>query len=124
MNVLVSENDKLIRDAAVVGLENFDFFDVDVAIGMSAMELIRQKDFAFAMIGIDPGDSAGHDLLHDIHERNIALDIIIMASEIIAQNMRRDKIKSNIFAFVEKPIDPLHFYQTVNRLKTRLLDRK
>ena len=37
MNVLVAENDKLTRDQAVVGLENFGSFEVDVAMGMTAL---------------------------------------------------------------------------------------
>ena len=124
MNVLVAENDKLSRDQAVVGLENFGTFDVDMAMGMSALEMIRQKDYAFVLIGINPGDPTGPDLMSDIRERDSTLDIMVMASDIIAKNMSRDKVHSNIFAFIQKPIDPLSFHQTVNRLKMRILERK
>ena len=79
MNVLVAENDKLSRDQAVVGLENFGTFDVDMAMGMSALEMIRQKDYAFVLIGINPGDPTGPDLMSDIRERDSTLDIMVMA---------------------------------------------
>lgn len=124
MNVLVAENDKMARDQAVVGLENFETFSVDVAMGMTAVEMIRQKDYSFVLIGINPSDNAGPDLLKDINERNGTLDIVVMASEIIAKNMSREKIHSNIFAFIKKPIDPLSFYHTINRLRMRIMDRK
>jgi len=123
MNVLVAENDKLTRDQAVTGLENFEIFEVDVAMGMSALEMIRQKDYDFVMIGINPSDNTGPDLIRDIRERDSALDIIVLTGEIIAKNMSRDKIQSNIYGFIQKPIDPLYFHQTVNRLKQRILQR-
>jgi DNA-binding NtrC family response regulator len=124
MNVLVAEDDKITRDHAVVGLENFRIFHVDVAKGIAALEMASQKDYDFALIGINPGDPAGPSLLEDIKERNLKLDIIVMAGDIIAKNMSREKIHSNIFAFIKKPIDPLQFHQTINRLKLRILERK
>ena len=124
MNVLVAENDKLSRDQAVVGLENFEIFDVDVAMGMSALDMIRQKEYAFVLLGINPGDQTGPDLLNAIRERNNTLDIMVMAGDIIAKNMQREKVNSNIFGFIQKPIEPLSFHQTINRLKMRILERK
>ncbi|MHC4942030.1 MAG: response regulator [Planctomycetota bacterium] len=124
MNVIVAEDDKITRDHAVVGLENFGNFDVDVAQGMSAVDMLSQKDYDIALVGINPGDPAGPDLLEDIRARNIKLDIVVMAGDIIAKNMSREKIHSNIFAFINKPIDPQHFHQTINRLKLRILERK
>ena len=124
MNILVAENDKLSRDQAVVGLENFEAFEVDVAMGMSALDMIRQKEYAFVLIGMNPGDQTGPDLLGAIRERDSALDILVMAGDIIAKNMQREKVNSNIFGFIQKPIDPLGFHQTVNRLKMRILERK
>lgn len=123
MNVLVAENDQFTRDQAVVGLENFDVFDVDVAMGMSALEMIRQKDYSFVIIGINPSDNTGPDLIKNIRERDKTLDILVMTDEIIAKNMARDKIQNNIYAFIQKPVDALYFHQTVNRLKQRLLER-
>ena len=124
MNVIVAEDDKITRDHAVVGLENFGNFDVDVAQGMSAVDMLSQKDYDIALVGINPGDPAGPDLLEDIRARNIKLDIVVMAGDIIAKNMSREKIHSNIFAFINKPIDPQHFHQTINRLRLRILERK
>ena len=124
MNVLVAENDKLARDEAVVGLENFEAFNVDVAMGMSALEMIRQKDYAFVMVGVNPSDPTGPELIENIRKRDSKLDILVMTGEIIAKNMSRDKMQSNIYAFIEKPIDPLYFHQTVNRFRLRLLERK
>lgn len=124
MNVLVAENDKLTRDQAVAGLENFGSFDVDVAMGMTALDMIRQKEYAFVLIGINPGDATGPELIQNIREKNSAVDIIVMTGEIIAKNMSREKIHSNIFAFIQKPIEPLPFHQTINRLKLRILERK
>ena len=106
MNVLVAENDKLSRDQALVGLENFGSFEIDVAMGLSALEMIRQKEYAFVLIGFNPGDSTGPDLLKSIRERNSALSVIVMAGDIIAKNLSREKIHSNIFAFVEKLLHP------------------
>jgi DNA-binding NtrC family response regulator len=124
MNVLVAENDKITRDQAVVGLENFDAFKVDVSKGMSALDMIRQKDYAFVLIGINPGDNTGTDLLRDIREKDSNLDVIVVASEIICKNMTREKIHTNIFAFIKKPIDPLVYHQTINRLRLRILERR
>jgi DNA-binding NtrC family response regulator len=124
MNVIVAEDDKIARDHAVVGLENFGKFDVDVAQGMSAVDMLSQKDYDIALVGINPGDPAGPDLLEDIRARNIKLDIVVMAGDIIAKNMSREKVHSNIFAFINKPIDPQQFHQTINRLKLRILERK
>lgn len=124
MNVLVADNEKFSRDQAIVGLENFGIFHVDVAMGASALDMIQQKNYAFVVLGINPGDSTGPHLLRDIRERNATIEILVMAGDIIAKNMRREKVQSNIFAFVEKPIDPLGFHRTVNRLKTRILERK
>jgi len=124
MNILVAENDKVTRDHAVVGLENFENFEVDVAMGKSALDMIRQKDYAFVLIGLNPGDNEGTDLIRDIRQRDSTLDIIVMAGEIIAKNMSREKIHSNIFSFIDKPMDPHAFHQTVNRLKLRINDRK
>jgi len=124
MNVLVAENDKITRDHAVVGLENFDNINVDMAMGKSALDMIRQKDYDFVLIGLNPGDNEGTDLIRDIRRRDKSLDIIAMAGEIIAKNMSREKIHSNIFSFIDKPLDPHAFHQTVNRLKRRILDRK
>ena len=59
MNVIVAEDDKITRDHAVVGLENFGNFDVDVAQGMSAVDMLSQKDYDIALVGINPGDPAG-----------------------------------------------------------------
>ena len=125
MNVLVAEDDKITRDHAVVGLENFGSFDVDVATSaMSAIEMVGQKDYDFALIGINPGDPAGTELLEDLRARQVKMDVIVLAGDIIAKNMSREKMHSNIFAFINKPIDPLHFHQTINRLKLRILERK
>ncbi|MFH2001725.1 MAG: response regulator [Planctomycetota bacterium] len=124
MNVLVVDNDKITRDHAVTGLENFGNFNVDVALGSSALEMVCQKDYDFAVIGINPGDSDAHDLLHDIKGRDNKIDIIVLAGDIIAKNLGREKINSNIFAFISKPIDPYGFHQTINRLKQRIMERK
>ena len=124
MNVLVAENDKFCRDQAVVALNNFGTFNVDVAMGTSALDMIRQKSYDFVLLGINPGDPTGPELLHGIRERDTNLEILVMAGDIIAKNMGREKAQSNIFAFIQKPIDPLGFHRTVNRLKTRILERK
>lgn len=123
MNILVAENDKITRDHAVVGLENFGNFKVDVSNGMSALEMICQKDYDFAIIGVNPGDNEGPDLLQGIKDRNRRIDLVVMATDIIAKNMHREKMHSNIFAFIGKPVDSLQFHQTINRLRMRILDR-
>lgn len=124
MNVLVVDNDKITRDHAVTGLENFGSFNVDVALGSSALEMICQKEYAFAVIGMNPGDTESQDILHNIKGRANKMDIIVMAGDIIAKNLSREKINSNIFAFINKPVDPYAFHQTINRLKQRILERK
>jgi DNA-binding NtrC family response regulator len=119
LEILIIERDKVVRDQIKVGLENFRQFSVECAEGLSGVNRARRKTFDYVMLGINPQDPEGLELLKALRETCKETDVIIMTTHRQSKLMSADKARLNIFAFLGVPIEVREFFRVVARLKPR-----
>ncbi len=117
MKVLVAEKDPVLRDQVIMGLNAFADMEVHEASGLMALDRIRHGEYNVLVLGLGLGaDDPGFDLLDRLRSDDLEIDIVVVATEGIISQLREEKARGRIFAFLVNPLDPVEFFRTLARL--------
>ena len=122
MDILLVTRDPLVRDQIKVGLQQFPEFTVTVGEGYAGVNLLRQREFAYLFLEVDPHEREGLQLLHHLRSFDRVTPCIVVTGERAAKDMAGDKGRLNINSFLQVPIDVKQFFRMVGRLRERWIE--
>ena len=119
MEILLVENDHLIRDQIKVGLQQFPEFHVTCGEGYSALNEARQKTFSCIFLGIGAKDKDGLGLIEHLRSFDRSTEVVVVTTHRQARDMAQEKSRNNISAFVHTPLDVTDFFRFIGRFRER-----
>jgi DNA-binding NtrC family response regulator len=120
MQILVVESDRLTRDQVKVGLQQFAEFTVTCGEGYAGINLIRQRDFDAAFLGVPNDHREARRMIEHLRGVRPDLDLIVMAPERMVKDLAADKQRYDIWSVLSTPVDVTDFFRLVARVKERL----
>ena len=119
MKILIADCSPGTRDQVHVAFDAFSTFEVDVSDGFDAYEMTRRVDYDAVVVAVGSSLDSSGKLLERLGEQGADTPLIVVAREETIFQLKREKVRSNIYAFVKDPIDPVDLFRTVSRLKRR-----
>ncbi len=125
MKTLLFIDDPLLRDQLRAGFASSSEFDVVVSSFPRGLHLLGNSD------GTKPGnwdwvwvqlhDSNQEATLKSIRERNKEALIVVLGEQKFWEHLTTLKEEWKIAGFLSLPMDPVEFFRTVGRLRSRYL---
>lgn len=123
MEVLLIEQDPLIRDQVKVGLQQFPEFTVTVGDGYQGVSELRSKTFDCVFLGVDPRDKESMLLLQHMRSFDQTTELVALADSRSVKDLSAVKGKYNIHSLLQTPLDVHEFFSFVGRFLERRTDR-
>ncbi len=124
MEVLLVENDPLVRDQVKVGLQQSPEFHVTVGSGHAGINEVRGRHFDCVFLGVDPRVKETVKLLHHLRSFDTTTELFVLTSPRSMRDMSVDKSKYNIHSFVQTPIDVRELFGLLGRFLERRTERQ
>ena len=119
MDILLVENDPLIRDQIKVGLKQFPEFHVTTGEGYAALNELRQRNYDVVFLGVEGRGARDLKLLEHMRSLDPTTELIVVTSDRQTRDMQRDKVRFGISAFLSTPIDASDFFRMIGRMRER-----
>ncbi len=119
MEILLVERDHLVRDQVKVGLQQFPEFTVTWGEGYAAINELRQRDYDVVFLGMPEKLEEGIRLLEQLRSFDRTTELVVIATDRQSRDMANEKARSNITAFLHRPLSASDFFRMVARLLER-----
>ncbi|HET9482061.1 MAG TPA: hypothetical protein VFP98_09925 [Candidatus Polarisedimenticolia bacterium] len=119
MRVLIADCPASLRDQIHVGLDAFATFQVDTASGSEAMERLRRYEFDLVILGIGADRDAADRFLGRLFEQKNPPALIVVAKEVVIQELRGCEDRARFFTLLEEPLEPVGFFRAIHRFLQR-----
>lgn len=127
MKALLWTQDPLLRDQLRAGFAASPEVEVVCAEGRRALRELEKGENSgrtpVDWIWLELGGERHAEILQEIRERNREAPLVILGEERQAKGLASLKEQWKIAGFLKLPLDPLDFFKTLGRLRSRRLSR-
>ncbi|HHI79720.1 MAG TPA: response regulator [Planctomycetes bacterium] len=120
LDILLLEKDPLVRDQCLIGYQSFPDISVELSQGFQGLNLARQRNFDFIVIGCNPKDQEGLELLEALREFDKQTPVILVTTPKLAKKMQPQRSRLGLLSILQVPIDPKEFFRVLSRMRRKL----
>jgi len=121
IKVLLIESEPKVRDIIMVGLDQFQVFEVDHAEDEWAVEMAREKPYDLVLVNLELGKGVdGMEIAKLIREYEKDAEIVLITRGRSSKLISKEKAALNVFALLTLPIEEEPFFKMVARAKDRI----
>ncbi len=109
MDLLIVDDEKIIRDATLQIVEDAGHYGEVAADASSALEAVRDADYDAVLLDLNLGQDNGLDLLAEIHRKRPALPVVVFTAAATISSAV-EAMRLGALDFLEKPftVEQLH----------------
>ena len=124
MKALLIEGDPKNRDLIRTGIDQFEAFQVDLAVDEWGVEMAREKPYDLILVDLElPNGSDGMKVVKDIREFDQNAEIILITRGRTSKLLSKEKQNSNLFGLLPVPIEEVSFFKLLSRARDRIENR-
>jgi DNA-binding response OmpR family regulator len=118
---LLIECEPKTRDIILVGLEQFQVFDVDHAEDEWGVEMAREKAYDLIVVNLDLGKGVnGMEIARSIREFEQNAELVLLTRGRSSKLVAKEKAALNVFALLTVPVEDEAFFKLMARVKERI----
>ncbi|WP_395744818.1 response regulator [Prosthecobacter sp.] len=117
MNILIIDDEKIIREAVSQLVEDAGHGAVSAGRGAAALIAMKRTPFDLVLLDINLGRESGFDLLGKIQQSHPKIPVVIFTSAATLP-IEEEAIRRGALDFWEKPFAPEQLHQMLVRVET------
>ncbi len=116
MDVLIVDDEKIIRDAASQLVEAQGHYAETAASGAVAMDMLKGGNYDLVLLDVNLGQENGLELLAEIHRRHPQLAVVVFTAAATIK-AAVEAMRLGALDFLEKPFTPAHLAIVLQRVQ-------
>ncbi len=120
MDILLLEKDPLVRDRCLIGYQSFPDISVELSQGFQGLNLARQRNYDFIVIGCNPKDQEGMELIEALREFDKQTPVILVTTPKMGKKLQPQRSRLGLLSILHVPIDPKDFFRVLSRMRRKL----
>lgn len=117
MNVLIIDDEKIIREAVSQLVEDAGHGAQSASRGAAALGALKKTPFDLVLLDINLGRESGFDVLGKIQQSHPKMPVVIFTSAATLP-IEEEAIRRGAHDFLEKPFPPEQLYRMLTRVET------